>query len=119
VKTNLIFEGKKSGWIDGDTFFAIRTKEHFFWKYGGWGSSTSILSELQKRGIKNFCVIYRANMSQVKEYKCKVVDFYNYGNKFIDNSNGFEDPQLVLNIKLWNKDDKLITETQSKLVAHA
>ena len=106
MKTEFTFEGKKIGWIEEDTFYAVRELKHWFYIYQGFGASISVLAELQKRNINNFCVIFKRNLFQETELKCKVVDFYNYGEKFIDTSKGFEDPQLILNIEHFNHPEK-------------
>ena len=103
MRENFLFNGKIIGHIEENTFYSVRNIKHYFYKIGGFGCSIRILAELQNRGIENFCVIYKMNLFQVKKYLCNVVDFYNHGEKFIDDSNGFQDPQLILPLQFWNK----------------
>ncbi len=111
MKTNFLFNKKIIGYTEEDTYYTERRLEHFFHKFHGWGCSVSILAELQKSGVDNFCVIFRPSIHQLKEYKCKVTDFYELGEKYTDE----EDKQLVLNVDHFKGYEKQVSEIQSKL----
>lgn len=97
------------GWVEGDTFYTVRTPEHWFFKFEGFGASIAVLAELQNREIENYCVIFKRNLFQVKEFKCKVVDFYNHGEPYTDG----DDKQRILPLKYFNQKDR--TEVQAQL----
>lgn len=111
MKINIVKNKKIVGWIEGDTFYTVRTPEHWFRKFEGFGASASILAELQNRDIENYCVIFRRNVFQERRLKTKVVNFYDYGDVYMDG----DDKQFILNIKYFNVSEKKYHEIQEKL----
>ena len=110
-KVNFTLKNKITGFIRGDTFFTVRGPEHLFRKFRGFGASISVLAELQKRDVMYYCVVFRPNIHISHEYKAMVSDFYLFGEKYSDG----KDKQLVLTVDLFNKNEKVISETQEQL----
>ena len=72
--------------------------------------SIKILVELQRRDIE----IVRFIIDNQGVIETEVLKFYNFGEKYTDNSEGIEDKQLVLNISHFKEMGK-IKEVQGKL----
>lgn len=80
------------GYINYETkqFMTIRTREHFFHKFNGFGLSFSVIDLLEKEGIEEVVIEYEG-----KFYKTTITKFSIHGDIWDDNG----DKQLILNLK--------------------
>jgi len=86
--------GQTVGQCSGQVYYTERTPKHFFYKFQGYGISTTILDELKSRGIRQIQLKYYGK-EKITFYKTALDQWilkgkkYKYGN----------DQQIILNIK--------------------
>ena len=104
---NINLKGKGiTGFIDLEKkiYFSRRGREHFFHKFGGWGLSFSVMDVLQKYNTEDI-ILEIDNMF----LKTRLSSFLVHGSEWNDGN----DRQLILNLKYFNKNDKIKIIQQS------
>ena len=109
--------GKRVGYIEGNTYFCERDRSHLFIKYeNGLGLSASVIDFAESLGVENVCIDFEHKI----KLECPIYRFYIKGTKFefkyINKKTGKEvlDLQYILPIKFFNK--KEVTEMQEVLI---
>ena len=98
----ILKSGKIIGWMDVDNsrYVSDRSKETFFYKHNGFGLSLRVLNLLKQYDIKEVIIRYEG----IKELKCLVSDFFEYGKRWTDNL----DEQLILPLEYFNKGQEVL-----------
>lgn len=89
---------KLKGHISNGNYYTQRGGIHFMIKFSGFGVSKSILLKLKEKGISGVVIEY-VGAKGLKKYKASVDRFLASDKLFVDDSMGFEDPQLFLSVK--------------------
>lgn len=93
------------GFIKGDTYVSERMfKTHYFFKFEGYGISESILDILQNENIEKIKLII-TDKNEILE--TNVNQFIVNGIDWTDSTFGFQEKQLILPLKYFNKKESL------------
>jgi len=84
--SDVYFDGKVIGRIEGDTFITTRRPEHFFKKYAGFGISEKVLSQLESNHVNKIEIIYYG-VKGIRKYETTVIAYRKSPNVHIDKEN--------------------------------
>lgn len=84
--TDVYFDGKIIGRIEGDTFITPRRPEHFFKKYGGFGISEIVLSHLESNNVNKIKIIYHG-VRGIRIYETTVIAYRKSSLVHVDKEN--------------------------------
>ena len=99
----ILKSGKIIGWMDVDNsrYVSDRSKETFFYKHNGFGLSLRVLNLLRQYDIKEVIIRYEG----IRELKCLVSDFFEYGKRWTDNRQEYPDVDGARNSQVYARDN--------------
>jgi hypothetical protein len=94
----------KVGFLKNGTFYTYRKQNHFMRKFGGFGISSKIVSELLKRKINDIVFLYEGAKGKVS-FKTTLMKILELGITETDYTFGFEDRQYFIPLKEMEEGD--------------
>ena len=102
MNRKIMYKGKLVGTLRQDgNYVSIRTKDHFFRKYKGFGLSARVLQEIKRKGCRKITVIYRRDDGE-SIYQTYPDKFYEEGIIYRDPKASFADYQRILPLTKFN-----------------